>query len=42
MELEGKTASTRKLLKTTHSLVIGPNEYSSMFAQEVEGTLRSG
>ncbi len=40
MKTNSITTVARKLLNTTHPLVIGPNTYKSEFAKVVEGTLR--
>ncbi len=40
MELNNITKLARRLLNTTHQLVVGPNTYKSSFAKVVEGTLR--
>lgn len=40
MKINSITTLARKLLDTTHPLVIGPNAYKSVFAKVVEGTLR--
>lgn len=40
MKLNCKTLLARKLLNTTHQLVVGPNTYKTQFARVVEGVLR--
>lgn len=40
MELNSITTLARKLLNTTHPLVVGPNDYKSVFARVLQGALR--